>query len=215
MSIGIIGKKVGMTRVYDEKGTATAVTVIEAAPNVISQLKTVEKDGYKAAQIAFDDVKESRSTKQLVGHYKKANSAPKRMAREFADIEGELGGKITVSAFQVGQLVDVIGFSKGRGFQGVVKRYGFAGQPETHGSMMHRRPGAIGCRNKPGRVFALQKLPGHMGTTKATVQNLKVVQISESDNLLVIKGAIPGARGSFVIVRNAVKDTKKKVEAGK
>ncbi|MDR0533521.1 MAG: 50S ribosomal protein L3 [Verrucomicrobiales bacterium] len=209
MSIGIIGKKVGMTRVYDESGAATAVTVIEASPNVISQLKTVEKDGYKAAQIAFDDVKESRSTKQLVGHYKKANSAPKRIAREFSDIEGELGAKITVSAFQVGQLVDVIGISKGRGFQGVVKRWGFAGQPETHGSMMHRRPGAIGCRNKPGRVFALQKLPGHMGTTKTTVQNLKVLQISENDNLLVIKGAIPGARGSFVIVRNAVKDVKK------
>ncbi|MDR1146834.1 MAG: 50S ribosomal protein L3 [Verrucomicrobiales bacterium] len=209
MSIGIIGKKVGMTRVYDDKGAATAVTVIEAAPNVISQLKTVDKDGYQAAQLAFDEVKESRSTKPLVGHYKKANSAPQRIAREFSDIEGAVGDRVTVSVFQVGQLVDVIGLSKGRGFQGVVKRWGFHGQPETHGSMMHRRPGAIGCRNKPGRVFALQKLPGHMGSTKTTVQNLKIVQVSADDNLLVIKGAIPGARGSYVVVRNAVKDVKK------
>ena len=215
MSIGIIGKKVGMTRVYDEAGVAVAVTVIEAAPNIVTQLRTKEKDGYNAAQLAFDDVKESRSTKPLTGHYKKAGTTPKRMAREF-DYAGEdlqLGAAISVARFQVGQLVDVVGVSKGMGFQGVVRRYKFAGQPETHGSMMHRRPGAIGCRNKPGRVFKNQKLPGHMGDRRVTLQNLKVVQVRENDHLIIIKGAIPGAPGSYVIVRDAVKA--KKVEAAK
>ena len=210
MSIGIIGKKVGMTRVYDETGMATAVTVIEAAPNIVTQLRTEDKDGYKAAQLAFDEVKESRTSKQLVGHFKKANTTPKRVVREF-EMDGEemtLGGQVTVAKFQVGQMVDVIGVSKGKGFQGVVRRYSFAGQPETHGSMMHRRPGAIGCRNKPGRVFKNQKLPGHMGAKRITVQNLKVVQVRENDHLIVIKGAIPGARGSYVIVREAVKAPK-------
>ncbi|MDD5262122.1 MAG: 50S ribosomal protein L3 [Methylacidiphilales bacterium] len=207
MSIGIIGKKVGMTRVYDETGTATAVTVIEAAPNIVTQLRTEDSDGYKAVQLAFDDVKESRSSKPLQGHFKKANTTPKRIVREF-EMDGQemtLGGQVTVAKFQVGQMVDVIGVSKGKGFQGVVRRFHFAGQGETHGSMMHRRPGAIGCRNKPGRVFKNQKLPGHMGAKRITVQNLKVVQIRENDHLLVIKGAIPGARGSYVIIRDSVK----------
>ena len=210
MSIGIIGKKVGMTRVYDETGTATAVTVIEATPNIVTQLRTEDKDGYQAAQLAFDEVKESRSTKQMVGHFKKAGTTPKRVVHEF-EIDGAemtLGGQVTVAKFQVGQMVDVIGVSKGKGFQGVVRRFGFAGQPETHGSMMHRRPGAIGCRNKPGRVFKNQKLPGHMGAKRITVQNLKVVQVRENDHLIVIKGAIPGARGSYVVVRQAVKAPK-------
>ncbi|NJK90433.1 MAG: 50S ribosomal protein L3 [Blastochloris sp.] len=211
MSIGILGKKVGMTRVYDDKGAATAVTVIEASPNIVTQIKkAAEKDGYNAVQIAFDEQPERTVSKPLAGHFKKAGTSPKRFLKEFefAGEELNLGDAVTVTRFAVGQMVDVIGLSKGRGFQGVVKRHNFGGQPETHGSMMHRRAGAIGCRNKPGRIFKNKRMPGHMGQTKATVQNLRVVQVRESDNLLVIKGAIPGANGSYVIVRQAVKAKK-------
>jgi len=211
MSIGILGKKVGMTRVYDDKGAATAVTVIEASPNIVTQVKkAAEKDGYNAVQLAYDEQPERTVSKPLSGHFKKAGTTPKRFLKEF-DFEGEelnAGDAITVTRFFVGQLVDVIGLSKGRGFQGVVKRHKFGGQPETHGSMMHRRAGAIGCRNKPGRIFKNKRMPGHMGDAKATVQNLRIVQVRESDNLLVIKGAIPGANGSYVIVRQAVKAKK-------
>jgi len=215
MSLGILGRKIGMTRVYDETGVATAVTVIEAKPGVISQIKTKEKDGYSAAQLSFEDIKENRVAKAQAGHLKKNGISPKRLAREFEleTAEAKIGDLVGVTRFEVGQMVDVIGISKGKGFQGVVKRFGFHGQPETHGSMMHRRPGSIGCRGIPGRIFKNKKMPGHMGVDQITVQNLRVVQVRESDNLILIKGAVPGPNGSVVEVRDAVKGTQKKVAA--
>lgn len=211
MTTGILGKKIGMTRVYDEAGVVTAVTVIEAQPNVISQIKTAEKDGYRALQLAAGDVREKRLSKAVAGHYKKNGLAPKRVAKEFPQTsdEAKVGDTVTVARFQVGQLVDVIGVSKGRGFQGVIRRHGYSSQPETHGSMMHRRPGSIGCRSIPGRVFKNKPMPGHMGDTQITVQNLQVIQVREDDNLLLIKGAIPGSKGSWVVVRDAIKGQKK------
>ena len=215
MSLGILGRKIGMTRVYDETGVATAVTVIEAKPNVISQIKTKEKDGYSAAQLSFEDTTEKRVAKAQAGHFKKNGLTPKRKSREFEleSAEAKVGDLIGVTRFEVGQMVDVIGISKGKGFQGVVKRFGFHGQPETHGSMMHRRPGSIGCRGIPGRIFKNKKMPGHMGVDQITVQNLRVVQVRETDNLILIKGAVPGPNGSYVEVRDAVKGTQKKVAA--
>jgi large subunit ribosomal protein L3 len=212
MTTGILGRKIGMTRIYDDAGVVTAVTVIEAKPNVISQLKTKEKDGYQAVQVAFEDVREKRLSKAVVGHYKKNGLTPKRESREFPQTsdEAKVGDTLTVSRFQVGQLVDVIGVSKGKGFQGVIRRHGFHGQPETHGSMMHRRPGAIGNRSQPGRVFKNKPMPGHMGDTRITVQNLQVIQVREDDNLILIKGAVPGSNGSLVVVRDAIKGQKKK-----
>lgn len=215
MSLGILGRKIGMTRVYDETGVATAVTVIEAKPNVISQIKTKEKDGYSAAQLSFDDTIEKRIAKAQAGHFKKNGLTPKRVAREFdlESPEAKVGDLVGVTRFEVGQLVDIIGVSKGKGFQGVVKRFGFGGQPETHGSMMHRRPGSIGCRGIPGRIFKNKKMPGHMGVEQITVQNLRVVQVRETDNLILIKGAVPGPNGSYVEVRDAIKGAGKKVAA--
>ncbi|MDX6767631.1 MAG: 50S ribosomal protein L3 [Candidatus Methylacidiphilales bacterium] len=212
MSIGILGKKVGMTRVYDQSGTSVAVTVIEAGNNVVTQVRTSEKDGYTAVQLGFGETTEKRTTKPLAGHFKKAGTAPKKFVREFAlpaEAECKVGDVMGVTRFQPGQLIDVIGVSKGKGFQGVVKRYRFGGQPETHGSMMHRRTGAIGCRSTPGRVFKNQKMPGHMGDKKITIQNLEVVGVREEDQVLLIRGAVPGANGSYVIIRDAVKGQKK------
>lgn len=212
MSIGILGKKVGMTRVYDQSGTSVAVTVIEAGNNVVTQVRTSEKDGYTAVQLGFGETTEKRVTKPLAGHFKKASTAPKKFVREFvtpAEAECKVGDVMGVTRFQPGQLIDVIGVSKGKGFQGVVKRYRFGGQPETHGSMMHRRTGAIGCRSTPGRVFKNQKMPGHMGDKRITVQNLEVVGVREEDQCLLIRGAVPGANGSYVIIRDAVKGQKK------
>jgi large subunit ribosomal protein L3 len=212
MSIGILGKKVGMTRVYDEKGTSVAVTVIEAGNNVVTQVRTSEKDGYTAVQLGFGETTEKRVTKPLAGHFKKAGTAPKKFVREFttpAEADCKVGEVMGVTRFQPGQLIDVIGVSKGKGFQGVVKRYRFGGQPETHGSMMHRRTGAIGCRSTPGRVFKNQKMPGHMGDKKITVQNLEVVGVREQDQVLLIRGSVPGANGSYVIIRDAIKGQKK------
>jgi large subunit ribosomal protein L3 len=212
MSIGILGKKVGMTRVYDEKGTSVAVTVIEAGNNVVTQVRTSEKDGYTAVQLGFGETTEKRVTKPLAGHFKKAGTAPKKFVREFttpAEADCKVGDVMGVTRFQPGQLIDVIGVSKGKGFQGVVKRYRFGGQPETHGSMMHRRTGAIGCRSTPGRVFKNQKMPGHMGDKKITVQNLEVVGVREQDQVLLIRGSVPGANGSYVIIRDAIKGQKK------
>ncbi len=212
MSIGILGKKVGMTRVYDEKGTSVAVTVIEASNNVVTQVRTSEKDGYTAVQLGFGETTEKRVTKPLAGHFKKAGTAPKKFVREFttpAEADCKVGDVLGVNRFQAGQLIDVIGVSKGKGFQGVVKRYRFGGQPETHGSMMHRRTGAIGCRSTPGRVFKNQKMPGHMGDKKITVQNLEVVGVREEDQVLLIRGSVPGANGSYVIIRDAIKGQKK------
>jgi len=216
MSIGLLGKKIGMTRVYDDKGRITSATVIEAAGNRVLQVKTSEKDGYNAVQIGFGDQKPQRVSKAQIGHFAKSSSTPKKFIREFRLAEGETAPEsvdVAVSIFEVGQTVDVIGQSKGKGFQGVVKRFHFAGQPQTHGSMMHRRNGAIGNRSTPGRVWKNMGMPGHMGDERITVQNLKIVQVREEEGVILVSGAIPGANGSNVIVRPAIK--KKKATATK
>lgn len=208
MKIGLLGKKVGMTRVYDAAGKATPVTVIEAGGNTALQVKTEEKDGYSAVQIGFDSQKEQRVTKPLLGHFKKADSEPKKLIREIRLPDGTaLDGAVdlNVSQFTAGDVVDVIGRSKGKGFQGVVRKHGMAGQPASHGSMMHRRNGAIGNRSTPGRIWKNMGMPGHMGDDRVTVQNLKVVQVRPEEGVILISGAVPGANGSYIVVRPAKK----------
>ncbi len=208
MKFGLLGKKIGMTRVYDETGRLVTVTVIDAADNTLLQVRTMEKDGYSAVQIGYADQKEQRVPKPLLGHFKKAGSAPKRYVREFRLDAGDsiaADTPVGLDRFETGQYVDVIGTSKGKGFQGVVKRYRFAGQPQSHGSMMHRRTGAIGNRSTPGLVKKNTRMPGQHGNRRITLQNLKVVQVRKDDGLILISGAIPGANGTYVIVRPAKK----------
>lgn len=211
MKDGLLGKKLGMTRVYDDKGVAHPVTVIHVAGNQVLQIKTPEKDGYSAAQVGYENVKETRAYKAAVGHAKKYSATPKRFIREFRYEQlPSPGSELPVTKFAVGDFVDVIGITKGKGFQGVVRRFRFAGQPASHGSMMHRRTGSLGCRLTPGRVFKNKRMPGHMGAVRRTTQNLKIVQVREDDGVLLVRGSIPGANGSFVIVRRSIKKTAKK-----
>jgi len=208
MKIGLLGKKLGMTRVYDASGRSTAVTVIEAGGNVVVQTKTVAKEGYAAIQVGFDDQKPQRLSKPALGHFKKGDAAPKKLIKEFrsaGDGSEFEGVNLAVTQFEVGDIVDVIGRSKGKGFQGVVRKHNAAGQPETHGSMMHRRTGAIGMRSTPGRIWKNASMPGHMGDKRTTVQNLRVVQVRSEDNVILVAGAIPGPTGSYVVVRPAIK----------
>ena len=207
MSIGILGQKVGMTRVYDDAGIITPVTVILAEPNAVLQVKTVENDGYKAVQVGAFDQKEHRVTKPELGHFKKSGATPKKFVREFVLDEKEETPTeaLNVTRFKVGQIVDVIGVSKGKGFQGPMKKHNFHGQGAAHGSKTHRRNGAIGMRSTPGRIYKNHGMAGHMGDEKVTVQNLRVVQVRETDNVLLISGAVPGASGSYVVVRTAIK----------
>jgi large subunit ribosomal protein L3 len=208
MKIGLLGKKLGMTRVYDASGRSTAVTVIEAGGNAVVQTKTIEKEGYAAIQVGFDDQKPQRLSKPALGHFKKGDVAPKKIVKEFrskGDGSEFQGVSLAVTQFEVGDIVDVIGKSKGKGFQGVVRKHGAAGQPETHGSMMHRRTGAIGMRSTPGRIWKNASMPGHMGDKRTTVQNLRVVQVRSEDNVILVAGAIPGPTGSYVVVRPAIK----------
>jgi large subunit ribosomal protein L3 len=208
MKIGLLGRKIGMTRVYDANGKATPVTVIEAGDNTVVQVKSPETDGYSAVQVGFDSQKESRVTKPLLGHFKKANSEPKKFVREFRLPDGTKADadlNVNVNQFQPGEFVDVIGRSKGKGFQGVVKKHGFAGQPAAHGSKTHRRNGAIGNRSTPGRVWRNMGMPGHMGDDRVTVQNLRVVQVRPDENVILVCGAVPGSNGSYVVVRPAKK----------
>jgi large subunit ribosomal protein L3 len=208
MKIGLLGKKIGMTRVYDDKGKATPVTVIEAGGNTALQIKTEENDGYSAVQVGFDKQKEQRVTKPLLGHFKKAESEPKKFVREFRLPDGttlEGAVDLNVSQFAAGDVVDVIGRSKGKGFQGVMKKHNMAGQGMSHGSMMHRRNGAIGNRSTPGRIWKNMGMPGHMGDERVTVQNLQVVQVRPEEGVILISGAVPGANGSYVVVRPAIK----------
>lgn len=202
-----------MTRVYDDKGVATPVTVIATGGNRVLQVKDAEKDGYTAVQVGFDDQKPQRVSKAQLGHFKKSESTAKRFVREFRLKDGEAAPEsvdVPVTIFEVGQFVDVIGQSKGKGFQGVVKRFKFAGQPQTHGSMMHRRNGAIGNRSTPGRVWKNMGMPGHMGDERKTVQNLRIVQVRETENVILVSGAIPGANGTYVVVRPSKKKVAKK-----
>jgi large subunit ribosomal protein L3 len=217
MSLGLIGKKLGMTKVYDAKGDAISVTVVDVSGNTILQVKRSDgKDKYSAVQVGYgDQLKDSRVSKPLLGHFKKHGcTTAKRIVKEFRltgdDQLPAADAKLDASIFSNGQVVDVIGNTKGKGFQGVVKRWNFAGQPATHGHMMHRRPGSIGCRLTPGLVWKNQKMPGHDGTTRCTTQNLIVVQSRPEEGILLIKGALPGNKGSIVVVRPGKKAVVKK-----
>jgi large subunit ribosomal protein L3 len=208
MSIGLLGQKIGMTSVYDAKGRLCPVTVIAAGDNVLVRRLTQESDGYSAVQVGYGTQKESRVTKPLLGEFKKAGVEPQKFVREFRLIndlpEGEIN--LSVTQFQAGDYVDVIGRSKGKGFQGVMKRHNFHGQGAAHGSKTHRRIGAVGNRSTPGRIWKNQGMPGHLGDERVTVQNLRVMQVRETEKIILISGAVPGANGSYVIVRQALKN---------
>ncbi|MCC5912588.1 MAG: 50S ribosomal protein L3 [Clostridiaceae bacterium] len=208
---GLIGKKVGMTQVFNEDGVVVPVTVIEVQPNVVAQVKTNEKDGYNAVQIGYDVVKEKNVNKPLKGHFDKAGVAPQRRLREFrGENVGEFtaGQEIKADIFQVGEKVDITGISKGKGFQGVIKRHGQSRGPMSHGSRYHRRPGSMGASAYPGRVFKGKKLPGHMGAVQVTVQNLEVVKIDAERNALLVKGAVPGPKKGLLIIKETIKQGK-------
>ncbi|QTR51373.1 50S ribosomal protein L3 [Candidatus Thiothrix anitrata] len=209
MAIGLLGRKVGMTRIYGEDGGSTPVTVLEIAANRVSQVKTAETDGYTAIQLSVGEKKSSRVSKSAAGHFAKAGVPAGTLVRESRtnDVAGyELGSELAVTMFEAGQKVDVTGVSKGKGFQGVLKRYHFAGQDRTHGnSLSHRAPGSIGQNQTPGRVFPGKKMSGHMGAVQRTSQNLEVVRVDAERNLLLVKGAVPGANNGDVVVKLSVK----------
>ncbi len=209
MAISLLGSKVGMTRIYNEDGNATPVTVLEMLPNRVSQLKTVESDGYSAVQLTVGGKKPSKVNKPSSGHYAKASVEAGVFTRESrvdSTEDYELGSEVTVEIFGEGQKVDVTGTTIGKGFAGVLKRYNFAGKDATHGnSINHRTPGSIGQNQTPGRVFKGKKMSGHMGAVKQTTQSLTVVRIDLEKNLLLVQGAVPGARGGNVLVKSAVK----------
>ena len=212
MPLGLLGKKLGHTRVYDAKGIMTPVTVVLAGPNRVLQVKTqAGKDGYNAVQLGFDDQKEQRLAKPLLGHIKKFNGVAVKRIKEFRDFSKEVkpGDVVGPTLFAPGDFVDAIGVTKGRGFEGVVGRHGFRGGDSTHGAKgWHRRSGAIGQRLFPGTVMRGMKMPGHLGQVRRTSQNLEVIQVREADNLLLIKGAVPGAEGDYVVIREAKKRPK-------
>jgi large subunit ribosomal protein L3 len=230
MPLGLLGKKLGHTRVYNSQGVLIPVTVVLAGPNRVLQVKTqAGKDGYNSVQLGFDDQKEQRLTKALNGHIKKHNGAAVKRIKEFRDFSKEVkaGDIVGPTLFAPGDFIDAIGVTKGRGFEGVMKRHNFGGGPSTHGHKgWHRRGGAIGQRLFPGTVHRGFRMPGHMGQVSRTTQNLEVIQVREADNLLLIKGAIPGAEGDYVIIRESKKRpkgwkppvasvSKKKAEAAK
>ena len=207
MAKGILGRKLGMTQVFDERGHVVPVTVIEAGPCVVVQKKTLENDGYSAIQVGFGSMRESLANKPLRGHFQKAGIRPLRFLREFRvdNVESyEVGQQIKVDIFAPGEKVDVTGTSKGKGFAGGIKRHGFQRGPMKHGSKYHRRPGSLAAKG-PARVFKGRRLPGHMGVERVTVQNLEVVRVDPERNLLVLRGAVPGPRRSLVMIRSAVK----------
>jgi len=212
---GLIGKKIGMTQIWDKDGVRVSVTVIEAGPCPVVQVKTAEKDGYDSVQLGWAEQKASRLSKAEVGHCAKAGiEKPMRVLREFqadAGEEAKPGDVYDVSIFEGAGWVDVIATSKGRGFQGVVKRHGFKGGPMTHGGHVKRRPGSIGMRQSPGSVRKVHPMAGHMGASRTTTQNLKVVQVRPEDNVILVRGAVPGPNGGLLIVRKAIK--KKAVKA--
>ena len=204
MAKGILGRKIGMTQVFAENGDLIPVTVIEATPNVVLQVKTVETDGYNAIQVGFEDKRVKLSNKPQQGHVAKANTAPKRFIREFRNAEGEVGQEVKVEIFAEGDVVDVTGVTKGKGFQGVIKRHGQSRGPMAHGSRYHRRPGSMGPV-APNRVFKQKKLPGQMGGNVVTIQNLEIVKVDVERNLLLVKGNVPGSKKALVTVKSAIK----------
>lgn len=207
---GILGRKIGMTQIFTEAGEVVPVTVVEAGPVVVTQVKTIENDGYNAVQVGFVDAKEKSLNKPQKGHLAAANVLKKHL-KEFR-VEAvdayTVGQEIKADVFAAGEMIDVTGISKGKGFQGPIKRHGQSRGPETHGSRYHRRPGSMGACSYPGRVFKNKKLAGHMGSVKVTVQNLEVVRVDADKNFILVKGAIPGAKGSVVTIKEAVKASK-------
>ncbi|MCA1012864.1 50S ribosomal protein L3 [Halobacillus halophilus] len=210
MTKGILGRKVGMTQIFSEDGELIPVTVVQAEPNVVLQKKTTENDGYEAVQLGFADEKSNRLKKAAQGHAEKANTTPKRYVREFRNAnldDYELGQEVKVDIFEAGDVIDVTGTSKGKGFQGAIKRHNQSTGPMTHGSRYHRRPGTMGPID-PNHVLKGKKLPGQMGSETVTLQNLEVVRVDAERNLLLIKGNVPGAKKSYVKVSSAIKASK-------
>lgn len=211
MTMGLVGQKLGMTRIFQEDGTASAVTVIEVKPNVVSQLKSLEIDGYDAVQVSVGERKASRVSKPMAGHFAKAGVAAAQVIKEFRVsaeelVNYEVGKEIEITLFSAGQRVDVRARSIGKGFAGTIKRHNFSGQRKTHGnSLSHRVPGSIGQNQTPGRVFKGKKMSGHMGNKMRSVQNLEVLRVDAERGLLLIKGAVPGAKGGFVMIRPSIK----------
>ena len=211
---GILGRKLGMTQVFSKDGKLLPVTVVEVEPNVVTQIKTMETDGYEAIQLGFDTKREKLSNKAQKGHLAKANTAPKRFIKEIRGVDiskYQLGQELTVEVFEEGEMVDVTGISKGKGFQGVIKRYHQSRGPMGHGSQYHRGVGSLGTM-RPMRVFKGKKLPGHMGHVTVTMQNLEVVAVIPEENVILIKGNVPGANKSLVIIKSAVKKPNVKKE---
>ena len=208
MKKALIGKKVGMTQIFDEKGKVIPVTVIEAGPCVVAQVKTVESDGYNAVQLGFGDIKESKVNKPIKGHFTKSKLTLKKHLREFRidDVASvKVGDELKADVFVKGDKVDIQGTSKGKGFQGVIKRHGQSRGPMGHGSMYHRRPGSMGPTSTPGRVFKGKKLPGRMGNNTITIQNLEVVSVDLDKNVILVKGSVPGANGAILKIKSSVK----------
>ncbi|WP_440705978.1 50S ribosomal protein L3 [Heyndrickxia oleronia] len=207
MTKGILGRKIGMTQIFAENGDLIPVTVVEAAPNVVLQKKTIETDGYEAIQLGFEDKREKLANKPEKGHVSKANTAPKRFIREFDAVnsnEYEIGQEVKVDIFAEGDIVDVTGISKGKGFQGVIKRHGQSRGPMAHGSRYHRRPGSMGPV-APNRVFKQKALPGRMGGEQITIQNLEIVKVDAERNLILVKGNVPGPKKALLKIKTAIK----------
>ena len=208
MKKGLIGKKIGMTQIFDEKGNVIPVTVIEAGPCVVAQVKTTETDGYEAIQLGFGEVKAKHINKPEAGHFAKSKIENKKHLREFRleDVSTyNVGDEVKADIFSAGEKVDIQGISKGKGFQGVIKRHGQHRGPMGHGSMYHRRPGSMGPTSTPGRVFKGKKLPGHMGRVTVTIQNLDVISVDMDKNVILVKGSVPGAKGAILKIKSAVK----------
>ncbi len=209
MKKGLIGKKIGMTQIFDEKGNMIPVTVIEAGPCAVVMKKTIETDGYEAVQVGFGDVKANKVTKPMAGHFKKADVAPKKVLKEFklADASSvNVGDILKADIFAAGDVVDVVGTSKGKGTAGAIKRWNFSRLKETHGSgPVARHAGSLGACSDPSRVYKGKKMAGHLGSERVTVQNLSVVKVDSENNLIAIKGSVPGAKGSIVVIADAVK----------
>ncbi len=208
---GILGRKIGMTQVFTKSGKLVPVTVIEVTPNVVTQIKTVESDGYNAIQLGFKDIREKLATKASIGHTNKANTTPKRFFKEISGVDVNnysLGQEIKADIFVEGEIVDVTGISKGKGFQGVIKRHGQQRGPMGHGSQYHRGPGSMGTM-RPMRVFKGKNLPGHMGVETVTIQNLEIVKVDLENNVILVKGNVPGPKQSLVIIKTAVKNPNK------
>ena len=207
---GILGRKVGMTQVFTIEGKLIPVTVVSVEPNTVMQAKTVETDGYNAIQLGVVDKKEKNASRASVGHAKKANTTPKRFLKEIRDCEGyQVGDKVSADVFEVGDIVDVTGTSKGKGFAGTIKRHGQSRGPMAHGSHYHRGPGSLGTM-LPKRVLKGKKLPGHMGNVTVTVQNLEIIEVNPAENYILVSGNVPGAKNALVLIKSAIKNTVKK-----